>query len=36
VALEETGAEAVLTGTRHPGHLADNCRAVMALSNAES
>jgi aryl-alcohol dehydrogenase-like predicted oxidoreductase len=36
VALEETGAEAVLTGTRHPGHLADNCRAVMALSNAGS
>jgi aryl-alcohol dehydrogenase-like predicted oxidoreductase len=31
VALEETGAEAVLTGTRNPGHLADNCRAVIGL-----
>jgi aryl-alcohol dehydrogenase-like predicted oxidoreductase len=29
VALEETGAEAVLTGTRHAGHLGENCRAVM-------
>lgn len=36
VALEETGAEAVLTGTRHCGHLAENCRAVMALPNANS
>lgn len=29
VALEETGADAVLTGTRNPGHLAENCRAVL-------
>lgn len=36
VALEETGAEAVLTGTRNPGHLAANCRAVIGQSTAAS
>ncbi|MEK7950837.1 aldo/keto reductase [Luteolibacter soli] len=30
VALETTGADSVLTGTRDSGHLAENCRAVLS------
>jgi len=33
VALETTGADAVLTGTRNVSHLVENCRAVLPLKS---